>query len=110
MKKTKMSEYANVRKNGLAAINLRDDDKLIAVKRATNEDEAMLFTKFGQCIRFEIREVRSTGRTSMGVIGMSLMDSDDVIAMQLVSQGEAVMIVSSKGLGKCTKIDRKSVV
>ena len=102
VKKTKISEYENVKKNGLIAISLRDEDKLIEVKKAKNDDEAMLFTKFGQSIRFKIAEARNTGRVSIGVKGMSLMDDDEVIAMQLVSQGESVMIVSQKGLGKCT--------
>jgi DNA gyrase subunit A len=101
-KRTKLSEYSNIRKNGLAAINLRDDDLLIEVKVASKDDEAMLFTKYGQCIRFKVADVRNTGRTSMGVIGMNLSDQDIVIAMQLVSQGESVMIVSQNGLGKCT--------
>ena len=105
VKKTKLSEYANIRKNGLAAINLRDDDKLIEVKMAKDEDEAMLFTKFGQAIRFKVADARNTGRVSMGVKGMTLSDQDDVIAMQLVSQGDALMIVSKNGLGKCTKMD-----
>jgi DNA gyrase subunit A len=104
VKKTNLSEYANIRKNGLAAINLREDDLLIEVKMAKEDDEAMLFTKFGMAIRFKVSDVRTTGRTSMGVIGMSLSDQDDVIAMQLTKQGESVMIVSSKGLGKCTLI------
>ncbi len=104
VKKTTLSEYANVRKTGLAAIVLREDDVLIEVKKAKKEDEAMLFTKFGMCIRFKISDVRNTGRTSMGVRGMNLTDRDDVIAMQLTRQGESVMIVSEKGLGKCTLI------
>jgi DNA gyrase subunit A len=104
VKKTNLSEYANIRKNGLAAINLREDDLLIEVKMAKEDDEAMLFTKFGMAIRFKVSDVRTTGRTSIGVIGMSLSDQDDVIAMQLTKQGESVMIVSSKGLGKCTLI------
>lgn len=102
VKKTKITEYANIRKNGLAAINLRDDDLLIEVKKTNNTDEVMLFTKLGQAIRFNEKDVRTTGRTSMGVIGMNLMYSDEVIAMQLVSQGESILIASEKGLGKCT--------
>ncbi len=102
VKKTRISEYENVKKNGLIAISLRDEDKLIEVKKAKKDDEAMLFTKFGQSIRFKIDEARTTGRVSIGVKGMSLMDGDKVIAMQLVSQGESVMIVSQNGLGKCT--------
>ena len=104
VKKTKLSEYANIRKNGLQAINLRDDDILIAVKRVTNDDEAMLFSRYGQAVRFKVGEVRSTGRASYGVIGMTLDDGDKVIAMQLVSQGDSALIVSEKGLGKCTEI------
>ena len=104
IKRTRLSEFANIRKNGLAAISLKDDDMLIEVKRATDDDEIMLFTKFGQCMRFKVTDVRSMGRISRGVIGMNLMDQDMVIAMQLVSQGDSVMIVSEKGLGKCTMI------
>ncbi len=105
VKKTKVLEYANVRKNGLAAIHLRDDDRLIEVKLVKDTDEVMLFTKFGQSIRFKTTDVRNTGRTSMGVIGMNLTDQDDVIAMQMVSQGEDVVIVSKNGIGKCTSIE-----
>ena len=102
IKRTRLSEYANIRKTGLTAIRLREDDKLIEVKKTTGEDDVMLFTKFGMCIRFNEDDVRCTGRDSMGVIGMSLLDQDDVIAMQLASQGESMMIVSKKGIGKCT--------
>ena len=102
VKKTKLSEYANIRKTGLAAINLREDDKLIEVKKTDNTQDIILVTKYGQCIRFHETDVRNTGRVSMGVIGMNLSDTDEVIAMQLVSQGEALMTVSEKGLGKCT--------
>ena len=102
VKKTKLSEYANIRKTGLAAINIREDDQLIEVKKTDNHEDVILVTKYGQCIRFHETDVRSTGRTSMGVIGMNLSDTDEIIAMQLVSQGEALMLVSEKGLGKCT--------
>ena len=105
VKKTPITDYANIRKNGLAAINLREDDKLIEVKVTDNTEEVFLFTKFGQCIRFKETDVRSTGRTTMGVIGMNLAPDDVVIAMQLASQGDLVMIVSENGLGKCTLID-----
>ena len=104
VKKTPITDYENIRKNGLAAINLREDDKLIEVKVTDNTEEVFLFTKFGQCIRFKETDVRSTGRTTMGVIGMNLAPDDVVIAMQLASQGESVMIVSENGLGKCTLI------
>ena len=104
VKRTRLSDFANIRKNGLAAISLRDGDKLIEVKRASDDDEVMLFTKYGQCMRFHVSDVRSMGRISRGVIGMNIMDGDSIIAMQLVSQGESVMIVSENGLGKCTLI------
>ena len=102
VKKTPICEYANVRKTGLAAINLRDDDELIEVKKTDNNKDIILVTKYGQCIRFHETDVRSTGRVSMGVIGMNLADSDKVVGMQLNTQGDALMIVSEKGLGKCT--------
>ena len=102
VKKTPIVEYSNVRKTGLAAINLRDDDELIEVKRTNNKKDIILVTKYGQCIRFHETDVRSTGRVSMGVIGMNLTDEDEVVGMQLNTQGDALMIVSEKGLGKCT--------
>ena len=105
VKRTKLSEYANIHKNGLMAIRLKDDDRLIGVKETGGNDDIMLFTKYGQCIRFNEKDVRSTGRDSMGVIGMTLQDGDDVIAMQLPKEGESFMIVSRKGLGKCTRTE-----
>ena len=104
VKKTPITDYANVRKTGLAAINLREDDELIEVKKTDNNQDIFLITKYGQCIRFKETDVRKTGRTSMGVIGMNLADGDEVIGMQMESQGESLMIVSEKGLGKCTLI------
>lgn len=104
VKKTPITDYANVRKTGLAAINLREDDELIEVKKTDNNQDIFLVTRYGQCIRFQETDVRKTGRTSMGVIGMNLADGDEVIGMQMQSQGEALMIVSEKGLGKCTMI------
>jgi DNA gyrase subunit A len=102
VKKTPIIEYSNVRKTGLAAINLREDDELIEVKKTDNKKDIILVTKYGQCIRFHETDVRSTGRVSMGVIGMNLTDGDKVVGMQLNTQGDALMIVSEKGLGKCT--------
>ncbi len=104
VKKTPITDYANVRKTGLAAINLREDDELIEVKKTDNNQDIFLVTRYGQCIRFHETDVRKTGRTSMGVIGMNLTDGDEVIGMQMESQGESLMIVSEKGLGKCTLI------
>lgn len=105
VKKTPITEYANVRKNGLAAITLREDDELIEVKITDNEADVILATKYGQCIKFNEKDVRSTGRTSMGVRGINLGDRDDVIGMQLNTQGEYLLIVSEKGMGKRTNVE-----
>lgn len=109
IKRTKLSEYGNIRKNGLTAIRLREDDKLIMVKKTSGKEDVMLCTKFGQCIRFKETDVRSTGRDSIGVIGISLYDEDEVISMQITSEGDSIMLVSKKGLGKCTKISEFAV-
>lgn len=105
VKKTPIRDYANVRKTGLAAITLREDDKLIEVKITDNEEEIILVTRYGQCIRFSEQDVRPTGRTSMGVRGMNLSDRDEVIAMQMSTQGSELLIVSEKGMGKRTDLD-----
>ena len=105
IKKTKITEYANVRKSGLAAITLKEGDELIEVKATNNTKDIILITKQGMCIRFNEKEVRSTGRTSMGVIGMSVAGDDEVIGMQLDTQGEALLIVSENGLGKRTLVE-----
>ena len=104
VKKTKITDYANVRKTGLAAITLREDDELIEVKFTDNERDVLLVTKYGQCIRFNETDVRSTGRTSMGVRGINLLDNDEVVAMQLDNQGEQLLIASEKGMGKRTEM------
>ena len=105
VKKTSLLEFSNVRKNGLVAINLRDDDELIEVKTTNNDDEIFLVTKQGLCIRFKETDVRPTGRTSMGVIGMNLEDQDEIIGMQLQSQGDSLLIVSEHGMGKRTYLE-----
>lgn len=102
IKRTSIREFANIRKNGLAAISLLNDDELIEVKIAEDTDDIMLFSRFGQCIRFKATECRSMGRTARGVIGMNLIGEDAVIAMQLASQGESILIVTERGKGKCT--------
>ncbi len=109
VKKTSLMEYANVRKNGLTAINLRDDDELIEVKITDKDSEIFLVTKQGMCIRFKETDVRATGRASMGVIGMNLDDGDEVIGMQLQSQGDSLLFVSGNGLGKRTYLDEFTV-
>ena len=105
VKKTPIQDYANVRKTGLAAITLREDDELIEVKATDNERDIILVTKYGQCIRFNESDVRPTGRTSMGVRGMNLGDRDEIVGMQLDIQGDYLLIVSEKGMGKLTKLE-----
>ena len=104
VKKTPITDFANVRKTGLTAITLRDDDELIEVKFTNNKKDIFLVTKYGQCIRFHETDVRKTGRASMGVIGMSLSDGDQVVGMQLDTQGEYLLIASEYGMGKLTPI------
>ena len=100
VKKTSIVEYSNVRKNGLAAINLRDEDELIEVKITDKDTEIFLVTKYGMCIRFKETDVRATGRASMGVIGMNLSDNDEIVGMQLDHQGDSLLIVSENGIGR----------
>ena len=108
VKKTPIREYMNVRKTGLAAIVLREDDLLIEVKVTDSDQDALLVTRYGQCIRFNVKDVRSTGRVSMGVRGMNLSDSDVIVGMQMSSQGKDVLIVSEKGMGKRTSMEEFS--
>lgn len=105
VKRTPMKEYENVRKNGLQAIVLREDDELIEVKATDNTEDIFLVTKKGMCIRFHETDVRITGRVSMGVIGMKFELGDEVIGMQMASQGESLLVVSQYGLGKRTPIE-----
>jgi len=109
VKKTPLYEFSNVRKNGLAAIILKDDDELIEVKVTDRESEIFLVTKQGMCIRFKETDVRATGRASMGVIGMNLDDGDEIIGMQLQSQGDSLLIVSENGMGKRTFLNEFTV-
>ena len=105
IKRTLISEYANVRKNGLIAITLREDDELISVEATDNEKEILMVTKFGQCIRFREKDARATGRSSMGVRGVNLMDGDEVVSMVLADEAPYLLIVSEKGMGKLTDIN-----
>ena len=109
IKKTPIKDYANVRKTGLIAMTLKDDDELIEVKKTNSKNEILLVTKYGQCIRFRETDVRNTGRSSMGVRGINLSDGDEVVAMQLTSQGHYLLIVSSRGLGKLTSVGEFTV-
>ncbi len=105
VKKTPITDFANVRKTGLTAITLREDDELIEVKFTDNKKDIFLVTKYGQCIRFHETDVRKTGRSSMGVIGMNLSDGDEIVGMQLDVQGEYLLIVSENGMGKRTSVN-----
>lgn len=109
VKKTPIREYENIRKSGLQAINLREDDDLIEVKSTNNQKDLFLITKNGMCIRFNERDVRPTGRTSMGVIGMTLTGEDQIVGMQMDTQGQYLLIVSENGMGKRTDIEEFSV-
>ena len=109
VKKTSLEEYSNIRKNGLTAINLRDDDELIEVKYTDADSEIFLVTRQGMCIRFKETDVRATGRSSMGVIGMNLSPGDEIVGMQLQNQGDSLLIVSENGLGKRTFLNEFSL-
>lgn len=109
VKKTPIKDYENIRKSGLQAINLRDEDELIEVKVTDKKKDIILVTKLGQCIRFNEEDVRPTGRTSMGVIGMNISYDDEVVGMQLNTQGEYLLLVSEYGMGKRTRIEEFTV-
>jgi DNA gyrase subunit A len=109
IKKTKLSEYFNIRKSGLIAIGLKENDELIEVKATNGQRDILIITKNGTCIRFNEKDVRSTGRGAMGVRGMNLMDNDEVVAMQLDIQGTDMLIISENGLGKRTPISEFNV-
>ena len=104
IKRTQLSEYANVRKNGLIAIALRADDELISVEATDDKKEILLVTKYGQCIRFKESDARVTGRSSMGVRGINLMDGDEVVSMVTADAAPYLLTVSEKGMGKLTEI------
>ncbi len=105
VKKTKVSEYENIRKNGLQAIVLREDDELLEVKATDGKKDIFMVTREGKCIRFKESDVRAQGRVSMGVTGMRLREGDEVIAMQTSSPGEDLLVVSENGMGKRTSTD-----
>ncbi|SEW29897.1 DNA gyrase subunit A [[Clostridium] fimetarium] len=109
VKKTPVSAYSNIRKTGIQAITLKENDELIEVKLTDNTKDILLVTKLGQCIRFKEADVRPTGRSAMGVIGMNLIDEDEIIGMQLNTQGDSLLIVSERGMGKRTLIEEFTV-
>ena len=106
VKKTRVTEFKNIHKNGIKSINIIEEDEIIEVKTTDSSSEIFLVTKYGMCIRFKETNVRETGRSSMGVIGMTLDDGDEVVGMQLDSQGDSLLIVSEKGYGKRSTLDQ----
>ena len=109
MKKTRMQAYANIRKTGIQGMALREDDELISVKATDNKKDILLISKMGQCIRFNEKDVRGTGRNSMGVFGMRLEEGDDVVSMLINDEGETALFLSEFGLGKRTEMDEFAV-
>ena len=104
VKKTPVEEFSNVRKAGLNAINLVDDDELIEVKCTDGTDEVFIVTRNGQCIHFKESDVRPLSRSATGVRGIMLEDGDVVVGMQLASQGDSLLVVSERGYGKRTPL------
>ena len=104
IKKTPEMDYKNIRKNGIIGINIKEDDELIEVKTTDNTRDIFMVSKNGMCIRFRDTDIRSTGRNSMGVRGMNLDHEDEVIGMQMNTQGEKLLVVTEKGMGKKTNI------
>ncbi len=109
VKKTPMEDFVNIRKTGLQAINMRENDELIEVKYTDGDRELFLISQKGQCIRFHEKDVRPTGRSSMGVRGMDLAGDDMVIGMQMDTQGEYLLFATLRGLGKKTLMSEFNV-
>ena len=105
IKKTKLSSFENIRKSGLFAVNLREDDELIGVRLTDGKQEIIMGTKNGMSVRFKESDVRTMGRNATGVKGITLDDDDDVIDMDVIKPGADVLIVTAKGYGKRTPVD-----
>lgn len=105
MKKTLLSEFRKSKRNGLIAINLRDDDELIGVRLTDGDQEIMLVTRKGMSIRFSEQDIRPMGRSAMGVKAMTLSEDDELVAISLVGEGEELLVVSENGYGKRTLLD-----
>ncbi|HHX22740.1 MAG: DNA gyrase subunit A [Tepidanaerobacteraceae bacterium] len=102
VKKTLLSEYKSLRKTGLIAITLRDNDELVGVRLVDRGDELILGTHQGMSIRFGVDDVSSVGRTAIGVKGIDLRNGDRVVSMDIVQKGQDVLVVTEKGFGKRT--------
>ncbi|MBQ8053435.1 MAG: DNA gyrase subunit A [Lachnospiraceae bacterium] len=109
IKKTAITEYSNIRRSGIIAITLKEGDELIEVKQTTPANDIFLVTKKGMCIRFREKSVRALGRTAMGVIGMNLDDDDEIVGMQIDSQGDSLLFASEYGMGKRTSLSEFKV-
>ncbi|MFR2021606.1 MAG: DNA gyrase C-terminal beta-propeller domain-containing protein [Christensenellales bacterium] len=94
IKKTALDEFANLRKAGLIAIVLREDDELIGVELTGDDDELMLATRQGQAIRFKETDIRSMGRNSMGVKSFDLAENDEVISVARIEAGKQVLAIT----------------
>jgi DNA gyrase subunit A len=105
IKKSPQMDYKNIRKNGLIGITIKEDDELIEVKTTDDTRDIFMVSKNGMCIRFRDTDIRSTGRSSMGVRGMNLDHEDEVVGMQMNTQGDKLLVVTEKGMGKRTSID-----
>ena len=109
IKKTPITEYSNIRRSGIIAITLREDDELIEVKQTMPDNDIFIVTKKGMCIRFQEKSVRPLGRTAMGVIGMNLDEDDEVVGMQIDTQGDSLLFASEYGMGKRTALSEFKV-
>ena len=105
VKKTAVSEFANIRKVGLIALSLDDDDVLIGVKPTDGESSLMLGTKSGMAIAFSEEDVRAMGRSARGVKGISLREGDEVVGMDLLRRNAEVLTVTEEGFGKRTSVE-----
>lgn len=105
IKKTPLSQYDVMRKGGLVAINLKEDDELIGIQETTGNNNVIIVTKQGKCICFSEEEVRSMGRQAAGVRAIKLEDGDEVVSMELVKEGQELFVVTEKGYGKRTSVD-----
>jgi len=101
-KRTPVSQFANIRTNGLIAISLREDDDLIAVRLTDGIKQVIIGTRDGMLVRFQEEDIRSMGRTAGGVRGIKLRDGDEVVGMEIVEPGQEILVVTAKGYGKRT--------
>tara|TARA_A100000164_G_scaffold56410_1_gene45034 strand:- start:36098 stop:38383 length:2286 start_codon:yes stop_codon:yes gene_type:complete len=107
IKKTKLEEYSRPRANGIIAINLKSNDELIAVRTSSGSDEILISTKLGQAIRFNEDKVRSVGRNSMGVKGISLKSDDFVVSSEVIKDSKTqILTITENGFGKRTEVEK----